>query len=81
MYGGLVIIDCKGHEARTEYVALACQLVPLLLDEIERLEAERKRMRAALDLFADEANWCDEQWAHPLIGVVLARRGLREEAS
>lgn len=55
-------------------------LMLALLDDIERLEAERKRMRAALALFADEANWCDEQWAHPSIGVGLARRALREEA-
>lgn len=47
--GGLVIIDCKGHEARTEYVALACQLVPALLDDIERLEAVAEAACAVVD--------------------------------
>lgn len=46
--GGLVIADCKGHEARTEYIALAAQLVPLLLDEIEQIEADRMRLRATV---------------------------------
>lgn len=51
-----------------------------LTARLTALAAEHKRMRAALALFADEANWCDEQWAHPFIGVGLARRALREEA-
>lgn len=47
-------------------------------DAVLILTARLAAAHQALALFADEANWRDERWTHPHVGVGLARRALRE---